>query len=67
MRQRRIDFENVFGPFSVWDLLPFKKLKDFWNLLVNSTVNTQVNPKQTTRFEKITQHIMKYVQGLYPL
>jgi len=69
IRQRRIDFEKTFGPFSLWALLPFKKLSEFWDILVQTA--TFLWPPILKPFDKIVKninkYIMKYVQGLFPL
>ncbi len=68
MKERRLDFENVFGPFSMWNLLSFKKLPAFWDLLVNTPINTWSKyEEKIVEFKKINQYIMKYVQGLFPV
>ena len=68
-QQRRRDFEKAFGVFSLWTLLPFKKLESFWGKLFKTTTNTipQTLDVFCEVIEKNTEYIMKYVQGLYPV
>jgi hypothetical protein len=67
-KQRRIDFEKTFGPFSLWALLPFKKLTKFWSILVKEPSSW---PPVLSTFDRVIQknieYLMKYIQGLYPV
>ena len=66
--QRRLDFEQAFGPFSFWALLPFKKLPGFWHKIVSFVESKSFEVVKSFEYmiENI-HYVNRYVQGLYPV
>ena len=68
-RQRRLEFENVFGPFSIWEMSPFRKLQEFWDLIIKTICkicNYSIE-KHNKFFNNVNKYLMKYIQGLFPV
>ena len=70
--QRRREFDRLFGAFSVWALLPFQKLPEFWKKIrISLENNTKVFTEEIENFIKIIDnldnYVHKFVQSLFPV
>jgi len=66
--QRLIDFNNVFGPFSLWALLPFKRLAGFGDTIFGIVEKSfEVITEKYFTPKEYTSFIMRFVQGLFPV
>ena len=69
IQQRQHEFNQLFGPLDVWFLLPFKKLKSFWNKIVKRTKTERITntSEPVIRTLSVKSFVTKFVQGLFPV
>ena len=71
MFNKQKEFDKLFGPFSFWALLPFKRIDDFWDKIqiefqeiIYDFLNTFTISKENII---IFNYMEKYVQKFYPV